>query len=85
MHIDLGVANYQVQINSNLIRGLVKDLLKDRTNNVIIIDESVSGFFRSNCKDFDRLNVIELTAGKESKTIFSLTKIFATLGTNESF
>jgi 3-dehydroquinate synthase len=79
MHIDLGVASYEVQIGSNLIRGLVTDLLKDQTNNVIIIDESVTGFFRSNCKDFDQLNVIELTAGKESKSIFSLTKIFSAL------
>lgn len=79
LNVDLGVANYDVQIGSDLIKKLVSDLLEDQSQTVIIIDSAVTNFVRDRCKNFDQLNIIELAAGKESKTFTTLTNIFSKL------
>ena len=79
LNVDLGIANYDVHIGSNLMPALVADLLEDQTQNLVIIDNSVSNFVRNNCKNFEQLNCIELTAGKESKNFITLTNIFSKL------
>ena len=79
LNVDLGIANYDVHIGSNLMPALVADLLEDQTQNLVIIDNAVSNFVRNNCKNFEQLNCIELTAGKESKNFITLTNIFSKL------
>mgnify|MGYP006105858767 FL=1 len=47
-NVDLGIANYDVHIGSNLMPALVADLLEDQTQNLVIIDNAVSNFVREN-------------------------------------
>jgi 3-dehydroquinate synthase len=79
MHVDLGVAEYDIDIGSGLISSFIKELEKDPDNNLIVIDKAVAHHIKKNIGSLDELNVIELTAGKESKTFFALTNIFSTM------
>ena len=77
ININLGVASYNVQIGSKLISTLVAELLIDKNQSVVIIDEVVSDLIKNRCENFDELNLIEIKAKKESKTLATLTDIIS--------
>ena len=65
ININLGVASYNVQIGSKLISTLVAELLIDKNQSVVIIDEVVSDLIKNRCENFDELNLIEIKAKKD--------------------
>jgi|TARA_Y100000996_G_scaffold322772_1_gene258836 3-dehydroquinate synthetase len=79
MHVDIGVAEYNIEIGPSLIGPLIRELEEDPDNNLIVIDKAVASHLKKIYDNINGLNVIELTAGKESKTFYALTNIFSTM------
>ena len=79
MHVDIGVAEYNIEIGPSLIGPLIRELEEDPDNNLIVIDKAVANHLKKIHANINGLNVIELTAGKESKTFYALTNIFSTM------
>ena len=71
MHVDIGVAEYNIEIGPSLIGPLIRELEEDPDNNLIVIDKAVANHVKEIYGNINGLNVIELTAGKESKTFYA--------------